>query len=147
MRLDVGCEYNFRGDVNVDVNVPPVASNKLFIRADAQHLPFQNNVFDESSCFHVIEHVENPYLLVKELLRVTKYKVVIKCPHRFSFIAKGPDHIHYFRNRWFHQIAQRYGVFSRVQTSLDVYRDIYPLSLEITATLCKKREVRNKIEC
>lgn len=45
---------------------------KLFVLADGEHLPFKNKSFDYSICAHILEHVENPINLAKELERVSK---------------------------------------------------------------------------
>lgn len=106
MSLDVGCSVNLRGDINVDTEIPEVrwSNDKAFIRADGQHLPFRNEVFEYTTSFHLIEHIKNPYLLLEELIRVTKTKVTIKCPYRFSLIAKSPQHRHYFNKNWFRNV-------------------------------------------
>ncbi|MBE9200214.1 MULTISPECIES: glycosyltransferase [unclassified Nodularia (in: cyanobacteria)] len=39
---------------------------------DAHHLPFQDEIFDAVVCFNVFEHLYNPALAAKEILRVLK---------------------------------------------------------------------------
>jgi len=114
--LDVGCGNRPWGDVNCDINIgyTPEGGDqkergifinphkiKNFVKCDAQYLPFKNNIFNKVFCFHVIEHINNPYLLLKELIRVSHSSVTIKCPHRFSKGAKLPHHKHYFTKGWF----------------------------------------------
>lgn len=108
MILDVGCGSEagnrplLKEDVlHIDLQVTDF--NKFFVdvRCDAQRLPFKNNSFDEVFCSHIIEHVKNPFLLLKELKRISKGLVTIKCPHRFSMTAKNPLHINYFNVTWF----------------------------------------------
>jgi hypothetical protein len=40
-------------------------------------------------------------LFLKELVRVSKSKVLIKCPHRFGKLAKMPYHKVYLNCSWF----------------------------------------------
>lgn len=138
--LDVGCGCEAIGDVNVDLfpsssphrkyslNVSAVSN---FVLADACHLPFKSKSFEIVNCSHVIEHVSDPISLIKELIRVAKRKVVIKCPHRFSSQAKLPSHIHFFHNQWFHRVLAQ---FPHKTTTQFAYNKIpfLPLPHEIT---------------
>jgi len=118
MKLDVGCGLKPHGHVNVDIyrrKNPEINSSKIidvdvhkipnFVSASGEKLPFQNESFNEVYCFHVIEHVKNPYRLLKELMRVCKRNgtVYLSLPHRFSYGAKYKGHIHFFTRRWFEQ--------------------------------------------
>jgi ubiquinone/menaquinone biosynthesis C-methylase UbiE len=115
MILDVGCGGDPKGDVNVDLY--PMASphraeapdidlrpQKIpnFVLADGQHLPFKSNSFDIVYSFHLIEHVNNPSLLVWELIRVASRKVILKCPHRYhrtvrlGFSRQCQEHKNFF---------------------------------------------------
>jgi hypothetical protein len=97
MELDVGCGDNPRGDVKVDiytywnpqirdqgqpyyVNVKYIPN---FIKASAKHLPFRNDVFETVTAFEVIEHLDNPFLAIKEMLRVCNSKIVLLVQIRF----------------------------------------------------------------
>ena len=122
--LDVGCGHQPRGDVNIDLNIgksidraqdeqeinPKTISN--FIIADGLHLPFKTNAFDKVVSHHVIEHVENPTLFLKECIRVAKKRVLIICPHRWArsrlFRGQGRQHKNYFRCKWFHQSLKNF---------------------------------------
>src|SRR5208283_4536715 len=114
--LNVGCGWRGNGDVNVDLHPEPTnhrtcdikkAGRKIsmkrttnFVVADAAHLPFQSGVFDEVVSTSVVEHVKEPELMVREMWRVTKYKVFITCPHRLGDYKK-PFHINFFTRKWF----------------------------------------------
>ncbi len=58
-------------------------SVKRIVRFDGYHLPFEDNSFDLATCSHVIEHVEFPRMLIREIVRVSKYQV-FEIPIDFS---------------------------------------------------------------
>jgi hypothetical protein len=92
--LDVGCGDFPRGDVNVDLqcgNYKNVQWKGIpnFIKCSIDHLPFANRTFSFVNCSHTIEHVDKPFLALKELVRVADRHVVIHCPHRFGWNSRG----------------------------------------------------------
>lgn len=141
--LDVGCGCVALGDVNVDlfpfssvhrryIFNPKIITN--FVLADACHLPFPSKSFELVHCSHLIEHISNPIILIKELIRVAKKKVVIKCPHRFSSQAKQPSHIHYFSPKWFHKVLTHYPHSVNIQFGYNKI-PFLPLPDEITVEI------------
>ncbi len=56
------------------------------IVADVRHLPCADNSFDVVCAFEVLEHIpfQDFELAVKELLRVSKHRVLISMPHLHS---------------------------------------------------------------
>lgn len=86
--LDVGCGCSPRGDVNVDLMLPGSDLKwdqnpqgfKNFVRAAAEFLPFQNGSFDLVFSSHLLEHLEDPDLAVKEFLRVSSCQVQVIVP-------------------------------------------------------------------
>lgn len=115
MKLDVGCGDHPTGDVNCDLNMGStlhggdqkkdgifINAKEIpnFVKCDAQHLPFKDHVFSEVFCCHVIEHVDNPLLLLSELLRVGN-DVTVKCPYHLSRGARMPSHTCSFSISWF----------------------------------------------
>jgi SAM-dependent methyltransferase len=94
--LDVGCGPEPKGDYNIDVQTYPDRINpqkiKNFIRASAEHLPYQDGCFDAVYSSHCIEHVHNPYLMLQELLRVTKSEITIIVPWKYGYEARGKEH-------------------------------------------------------
>ena len=113
MKLDVGCGKYPRGDVNCDINTyenPQIHDSSHFVdvkkipnfvQCDAQYLPFRDKAFEETNCSHVIEHVVNPYRLLKELIRVTNGEITIRCPYRFVPFKKLKYHLYFFDVNWF----------------------------------------------
>lgn len=73
MKVDVGGGYRSKdGFLRLDIDVelgPDVV-------ADAHYLPFRNNTINEIYCSHVLEHLQNPRLAVKEIARVLKSRAV-----------------------------------------------------------------------
>ena len=59
-------------------------SVKKIILFDGYKLPFKNNEFDVALCSHVIEHIEYPRMLIREICRVSK-KQIFEVPIDFSF--------------------------------------------------------------
>ena len=59
---------------------------------DGYTLPFRSDAFDLVVLLHVIEHVEYPRLLLREIKRISKYQV-IEIPCEFSFdVDERVDH-------------------------------------------------------
>lgn len=134
LKLDVGCGHHFQGDVNVDLFIEATAHRSLeadmrtntdvklsnipnLIKADCgspyfKHLPFQNSVFDLSVSNHLIEHIDEPFLLLKEMTRVTKPegKLRITTPHKLSHNRKWIMHKHSFNFKWFIKAFQVLGI-------------------------------------
>jgi SAM-dependent methyltransferase len=124
--LDVGCgnEKTALGEVNVDFfregqNVqmktqmkgasvdPHKISN--FVVADASYLPFKDDAFNVVFSSHVIEHCQDPFAMYKELCRVSKRKIIIRCPHRRGSGAKRPFHVSFLDEKWFKEAADKMG--------------------------------------
>ena len=136
LRLDVGCGSRPKGDVNVDffkhgwnrqeadqdkgeyVNPHSIPN---FVVASAEALPFRSGVFDVAYSSHTIEHVYNLFKMLSELVRVSKRKVVVKCPHCRGSGAKRPFHVSYLDESWFNQAACKLGFPSK--TFISMYDD------------------------
>jgi len=84
MTLDIGCGRTPKGKVNVDLYQGFEHREKvIIIKADAQHLPFKSNVFDKVSSHEVIEHLEDPLTLLREMHRVSRDRIMITTPNAF----------------------------------------------------------------
>ena len=114
--LDVGCGVDFRGDVNVDLYPKEYFSRKInlkrnpnFIVADCHYLPFNSKSFETVFCSHLLEHLGvDVTRTVKELLRVSKEKVVIRVPSAGASTAKAPSHNKIFTAKAFDIIFANY---------------------------------------
>ena len=84
MFLDVGCRNNPHpyADVLCDVS-PQKRKNKPFVICDGCNLPFKNKTFRHVNCIAVMEHVDEPSALLKELKRVAEHGYV-ETPSRFA---------------------------------------------------------------
>lgn len=90
---------------NTDVKLSGIPN---LIRADCgsrffRHLPIRDNAFDMTVSNHTIEHVDEPFLLLKEMVRVTKPngKIQVTTPHKLSHNRKWILHKHSFNIAWF----------------------------------------------
>ena len=99
--LDIGCGEEPRGTVNCDLFLKDTElhrrpgktqSNGIldkrfipnFVICDAQFLPFQSDCFDSVFSAQVIEHVNNPSLMFREMVRVSKRLVTVETMHRLG---------------------------------------------------------------
>lgn len=102
--LDVGSGHNPhpRADVLFDKDVvpsperggfPSLRDSRPFVLGDAQHLPFKDKSFDLVLACQVAEHLEDPLLFCKELVRVA-HRGYIECPGALTEIVLGePFHL------------------------------------------------------
>lgn len=88
-RLNIGCgPYPKSGYVNVDIKEqfkPDVAHN-----LDSYPWPFADSSMNEVRAFHILEHLQNPFLAVNEIYRILKPggRFILQVPHK-----KSPDAI------------------------------------------------------
>ena len=123
MILDVGCGNVRRGDVRVDrfrysceigSQEGPVktCANVLGV---GEFLPFVDRCFGKVFSVHSIEHSGQPELFLRELVRVCRGDVVVRCPHRFGSGAKRRFHRSFLNMRWFFRVLGRLGVMFEVR--------------------------------
>lgn len=92
LTLNAGCGADWWGDIRTDVErystryLKPTTANLI---ADVHHLPFKNDCFSITRCNHVLEHVDDPRLALKELRRVSN-TVIVHVPvwHLYSFLIE-----------------------------------------------------------
>lgn len=106
--LDVGCgggnqllffkSRGFKRLVGCDINVGEELYNYEDIEIhtidlnSVRELPFANDEFDVVISYHVLEHIKQPKLIMKEMVRVSKELVLVVIPAGNSY--DSPDHIH-----------------------------------------------------
>ena len=72
--LDIGCGYNAHEQATVVCDIQDLSNfykNKNFVKLTNNILPFKNKEFDFVVCSHVIEHVKDVTLFIKELERIS----------------------------------------------------------------------------
>jgi SAM-dependent methyltransferase len=95
-KLNLGCgEHKKEGYVNIDwqaLTKPDVVHD-----LNAFPYPFPDNTFDLVEAFHVLEHLDKPFVIMKELHRILKPggTLHIKVPH-FSRGFTHAEHAHGF---------------------------------------------------
>jgi len=80
VRADVLCDKYIEDDFQ---RGGPIVADRMIVAADGQFLPFADKSFDYTICSHVLEHVEDPELLIKELMRVS-YRGYIETPSEIA---------------------------------------------------------------
>jgi len=75
----------------------------------AQYLPFKNDSFNLVYSDSVIEHVDDPFLMLEEMIRVSAQKIEVHAPHRFYFRKwkARKVHKHYFVKSWFAKVFRQ----------------------------------------
>jgi SAM-dependent methyltransferase len=110
--LDVGCgeckQFNAFG-----IDVQRLKGVNLITDLEKCKIPFIDHSFDVVECRHCIEHVDNPEEVILEMLRVSKGKVIIECPHKESVNSHIQSHKNVFDVDWFGKIARKYDLCMR----------------------------------
>lgn len=103
--LDVGSRDTLRGDVNIvlfrDQTFHRRGEN--IIVANPSFLPFKNDAFDVAFSAFAIGQVKKPFVMLKEMCRVAKRKVVVRYWHKWGSGASGRQSIYRFSEEWFRQ--------------------------------------------
>lgn len=114
--LDIGCatgnylETFSQQSYGIDISKPNIdvckkkGLNVKYVDINKK-LPFSNNTFDVVFCSHVLEHVDSPLNLLREMNRVLKSKgsVIIGLPVEFSLVRIFRSH--YFKGHKGHIYA------------------------------------------
>ena len=99
--LDIACGAKPFPKANVlcDLHVEPVpdrsmkkivTGGKPFVLCSCCELPFKDRVFDFATSYYLIEHLSDPWKLLKELKRVSKHGF-IQSPSWFNELLYGED--------------------------------------------------------
>lgn len=128
MNLDVGCGWNYRGDVNVDLFLHGnIARRKAeqkryrnhkaydkqvipnLVCADCHALPFRDGTFKTVYCSHLLEHVGvDANKTCRELLRVANGKLELSVPSPLCFSAHAQLHNKVFTREAFHKMFRKF---------------------------------------
>jgi ubiquinone/menaquinone biosynthesis C-methylase UbiE len=66
------------------IRIKKIQNLKDALQFDGYILPFKDHEFDVAVCSHVLEHVEYPRILLREIKRISKYQI-FEIPIDFSF--------------------------------------------------------------
>lgn len=103
--LDLACGAKPFPHANVlcDLHDRPVPDRRMqnlktdgkpFVLCNCYFLPFKDKAFDFVTSYYLIEHVNDPWTLIKELKRVSKHGYV-QCPSWFNELLYGEE-VHYW---------------------------------------------------
>ncbi|ALM76149.1 class I SAM-dependent methyltransferase [Thermococcus barophilus] len=103
MKLDIGCgENKHKGYIGIDKrNLPTV---DYIIDLDKQPLPFPDDSVEEVLLYNVLEHLESPWKVMREVIRVCKNGATIKVrvPYPYHPNAfRDPEHKYLIPPHWF----------------------------------------------
>jgi len=82
--------------IAIDISIEDsIDGNIIFKRGDLHSLEFDNNSFDLIYCYHVLEHVSKPDLVLSEISRVLNHKGIlfIGFPNRNRIIGYIGSHV------------------------------------------------------
>ena len=100
---------------------------------DITDMPFPDETFDAVMCTEVLEHVKNPELAIKELIRVLKKngKIILTAPFG-SYTHEAPYHYCTgFNTYWYEYVLPKYGCKI---VKMDLHSNFFEmLSMDITA--------------
>jgi len=95
-KLNLGCgEHHKEGYVNLDWQ--PLTKPDVSHNLNKFPYPFEDNSFDLVEAYHILEHLDKPFVVMKEMHRILKPggKLRIKVPH-FSRGFTHAEHVHGF---------------------------------------------------
>jgi SAM-dependent methyltransferase len=97
--LDVACGAKPfpMADISCDLYLGPVRDRRMqelvtegkpFVLCDGRFLPFREKAFEFATCYYLLEHVDDPAVLFKELRRVSRHGY-LQCPSWIDEILYG----------------------------------------------------------
>jgi len=85
--LNVGCGLDSWGDVRVDVAFTFATWHLApTVLADACYLPFKDGSFEVTKANHLLEHLENPFKALNEMLRVSTKRIILSFPTQYDVL-------------------------------------------------------------
>jgi len=84
-RIKANGDYKVTG---IDIYVPKNLENDnsiRFIKGNTEKLPFADKSFDTVICAHVLEHVQNIDITIRELRRITKKRLLLVIPKQREY--------------------------------------------------------------
>lgn len=131
--LDIGSGHNPhpRANVLVDRNTEEnidrsgkkirIDKGRPFIAGDAQYLPFSDKTFDYIIASHIAEHVEDPKIFCRELMRIGK-RGYIETPSKIGeMLLTEPFH------RWYVYVDRQTLIFEKITNHSPLWEFFYIL--------------------
>jgi len=103
-----------------------------FIKANAHKLPFKNNSFDVIIATEIIEHLEKPQIMLREIKRVLKPKgqVIITTPIKLSETPQDKMHVKEYTSLELKNLLNKYFDKVTIKTSHPVWlKNLYTFTL------------------
>lgn len=94
--LNIIVSLGYNDITGCDIVDQKLGKNIKFVKGNIEKLPFRDNEFDIVLCNHTLEHVLNLDKAVKELLRITRKKIIITVPRQRYYKYTFDLHIHFF---------------------------------------------------
>ena len=116
--LDVGAGEDFVRNVFINT-VSLDIRGKPDVKADAHFLPFKSTSFDYVIGISVIEHLENPAIAVREMLRVARIAVILWTDLTQHDMEANPEH----KYCWTPKVSQQFLNMFDYQSKAEVWRD------------------------
>lgn len=94
--LDVGCDQtylkSFLNQIKSNrikyIGVDKMGTPDIIIDLEKSPLPFQDKEFDFVCCLDVLEHLNNPYEIFDELVRVSRKFILLSLPNNSYFLER-----------------------------------------------------------
>ena len=144
------------GDVGIDIGISKTFKGH-FIQADAHFLPFRNEAFDTVVCYEVIEHVDSPRKVLKEIARVLKKggRAIISTPNphylpkilRLAFKGRysvHPDHAACFGQAELLNLVRYAGLKGDVRFTTYRQAKSLPLWQRLAIKLCPFKPLKGR---
>ena len=96
--LDLGCGTRCLSEA-IGLDIKKLAGVDVISDLNLSPLPFRESTLQKIHCHHVIEHIQNLDMLVKEIYRVSQNQAMIQLitPHYSCYKSWiNPNHIHHF---------------------------------------------------
>ena len=103
-KINLGCGNNTEeGWINIDV-APTIPNLDICMDLETEKLPISGNSIDEIKAIHVLEHISNLKLVLKEAYRVLKpggiFRIIVPA-YRSMGAFQDPTHVRFFTDRTF----------------------------------------------
>jgi SAM-dependent methyltransferase len=109
-------EIYFEDVVSIDISKKRLEFLKTQTKANwlfsiSEFLPFKDSTFDTVVLAEVLEHLVNPEIALREIVRVTKNKgrIIITVPdEENSYWARNIEHLHFFTKRKLEELLDKF---------------------------------------